>query len=43
MGSIKFLTNGEVDAIIKRTGPYSFNRAWENWCRRAGREMQDID
>jgi ribulose-5-phosphate 4-epimerase/fuculose-1-phosphate aldolase len=43
MGSIKFLTNGEVDAIIKRTGPFSFNRAWENWCRRAGREMQDID
>jgi ribulose-5-phosphate 4-epimerase/fuculose-1-phosphate aldolase len=43
LGSIKFLTNGEVDAIIKRTGPFSFNRAWENWCRRAGREMQDLD
>ena len=42
MGTIKFLTNGEVDAIIKRTGPYSFNRAWENWCR-ARTQMQDID
>jgi HCOMODA/2-hydroxy-3-carboxy-muconic semialdehyde decarboxylase len=40
MGTIKFLTKGEVDTIIGRTGPYSFNRAWENWCRRAGREVQ---
>ena len=23
--------------VIERTGPYSINRAWENWCRRAGR------
>jgi HCOMODA/2-hydroxy-3-carboxy-muconic semialdehyde decarboxylase len=37
MGDVKFLTSGEVDAIIARTGPYSFNRAWENWCRRADR------
>ncbi len=37
MGEIKFLTRGEVDTIIARTGPYSFNRAWENWCRRADR------
>jgi HCOMODA/2-hydroxy-3-carboxy-muconic semialdehyde decarboxylase len=41
MGKIKFLTSGEVDTIIKRTGPYSFNRAWENWCARAGRKMQE--
>ncbi|MEA2902659.1 MAG: hypothetical protein QOI12_46 [Alphaproteobacteria bacterium] len=37
MGDIKFLTPGEVDAVISRTGPYTLNRAWENWCRRAGR------
>jgi ribulose-5-phosphate 4-epimerase/fuculose-1-phosphate aldolase len=37
MGEIKFLSPGEVDTIIARTGSYSFNRAWENWCRRAGR------
>lgn len=36
---VKYLTDGEVDLIIERTGPYSFNRAWENWCRRAGRKM----
>jgi len=40
MGKIKFLTAGEVDAIIGRTGPFTFNRAWENWCRRADREPQ---
>ena len=38
-GDVVFLTDGEVDLIIERTGPYSFNRAWENWCRRAGRKM----
>jgi HCOMODA/2-hydroxy-3-carboxy-muconic semialdehyde decarboxylase len=43
MGDIKFLSKGEVDRIIERTGPYSLNRAWENWCRRAGRPMQDED
>src|SRR5258708_7059605 len=36
MGDIKFLTAGEVDKIMSRTGPYSINRAWENWCRRPG-------
>jgi len=41
MGEVTFLTAGEVDNIIERTGPYSFNRAWENWCRRAGRKMLD--
>src|SRR5215468_4223590 len=37
LGDIKFLTPGEVDKVISRTGPYTLNRAWENWCRRAGR------
>ncbi|MEA2953274.1 MAG: hypothetical protein QOJ96_2794 [Alphaproteobacteria bacterium] len=41
MGDITFLTPGEVDNIIARTGPYSINRAWENWCRRADRKMLD--
>jgi ribulose-5-phosphate 4-epimerase/fuculose-1-phosphate aldolase len=40
MGDIKFLSDGEVEQIINRTGPYTLNRAWENWCRRAGRPMQ---
>jgi HCOMODA/2-hydroxy-3-carboxy-muconic semialdehyde decarboxylase len=42
MGDIKFLTPGEVDAIISRTGAYTLNRAWENWCRRAGRPVTDL-
>jgi len=37
MGEIRFLTAGEVDNVRARTGPYGINRAWENWCRRAGR------
>jgi ribulose-5-phosphate 4-epimerase/fuculose-1-phosphate aldolase len=40
MGRIRYLYPGEVDKVIARTGPYGINRAWENWCRRAGREMQ---
>jgi HCOMODA/2-hydroxy-3-carboxy-muconic semialdehyde decarboxylase len=37
MGEIKFLTEGEADRVCARTGSYGINRAWENWCRRAGR------
>ena len=43
LGDIKFLTAGEVDKIIARTGPYSINRAWENWCRRADRPVTAMD
>jgi HCOMODA/2-hydroxy-3-carboxy-muconic semialdehyde decarboxylase len=43
MGEVKYLTDGEIDTILARSGPYSFNRAWENWCGRAGRTMQNID
>ena len=41
MGDVKFLTPGEVDKIIGRTASFTINRAWENWCRRADRNMQD--
>jgi ribulose-5-phosphate 4-epimerase/fuculose-1-phosphate aldolase len=40
MGSIKFLTSGEVDKVASRTTGYGINRAWENWCRRAGRPLR---
>ncbi len=40
MGDIKFLSKGEVDKIVARVNDYTLNRAWENWARRAGREMQ---
>jgi ribulose-5-phosphate 4-epimerase/fuculose-1-phosphate aldolase len=39
LGAVKYLTDGEVEKIINRTGPYTIDRAWENWCRRAGRSM----
>jgi ribulose-5-phosphate 4-epimerase/fuculose-1-phosphate aldolase len=39
LGSVKYLTDGEVDKVINRTGPYTIDRAWENWCRRADRKM----
>jgi ribulose-5-phosphate 4-epimerase/fuculose-1-phosphate aldolase len=39
LGTVKYLTDGEVDKVINRTGPYTIDRAWENWCRRAGRTM----
>jgi len=41
MGDVKFLTKGEVDNVIARTGSFGINRAWENWCRRAGRPFQE--
>jgi HCOMODA/2-hydroxy-3-carboxy-muconic semialdehyde decarboxylase len=41
LGEIKFLTAGEIEMIVARLNDYSLNRAWENWARRAGRQMQD--
>lgn len=40
LGEITFLSDGEVDAILKRRGPYTFERAWERWARRAGRPYE---
>jgi HCOMODA/2-hydroxy-3-carboxy-muconic semialdehyde decarboxylase len=40
MGDVKYLSAGEVDKIIARVTDYTLNRAWENWARRAGRQMQ---
>jgi hypothetical protein len=40
LGEVKFLTAGEVDKVAARTGSYGINRAWENWCRRAGRPFR---
>ena len=42
MGDIKFLSAGEIDKIVERLNDYTLNRAWENWARRAGREMHDL-
>lgn len=40
MGRVKFLSNGEVDAVIARTGPYTLDRAWDGWAFRAGRKLK---
>jgi HCOMODA/2-hydroxy-3-carboxy-muconic semialdehyde decarboxylase len=41
LGEIKFLSAGEIDQIVRRLNDYTLNRAWENWARRAGREMRE--
>ena len=40
MGEVKFLTPGETDKVVARTTSYGISRAWENWCRRAGRPFR---
>ena len=40
LGDITFLTDGEVAAVIRTRGSFTFERAWEFWCRRAGRPYQ---
>jgi HCOMODA/2-hydroxy-3-carboxy-muconic semialdehyde decarboxylase len=43
MGKIKFLSSGEVDKFIARTGSFTIDRAWENWCRRANRSARSSE
>lgn len=37
LGDITFLSEGEVAAVIRTRSSFTFERAWECWCRRAGR------
>jgi HCOMODA/2-hydroxy-3-carboxy-muconic semialdehyde decarboxylase len=37
LGAITFLSDGEVAAVLRTRGSFTFERAWEFWCRRAGR------
>jgi ribulose-5-phosphate 4-epimerase/fuculose-1-phosphate aldolase len=37
LGDITFLSEGEVAAVLRSRGSFTFERAWEYWCRRAGR------
>jgi ribulose-5-phosphate 4-epimerase/fuculose-1-phosphate aldolase len=37
LGDVTFLSEGEVAAILRSRGSFTFERAWEFWCRRAGR------
>ena len=42
LGRVKFLSKGEVDAVIARTGPYTLDRAWEAFAWRAGRRIKEL-
>ena len=37
LGDITFLSEGEVAAVLRTRSTFTFERAWESWCRRAGR------
>ena len=37
LGDITFLTEGEIAAVLRTRSSFTFERAWEFWCRRAGR------
>jgi HCOMODA/2-hydroxy-3-carboxy-muconic semialdehyde decarboxylase len=41
LGSVMFLSAGEVDAILSTRASFTFERAWEYWCRRAGRSYDE--
>jgi ribulose-5-phosphate 4-epimerase/fuculose-1-phosphate aldolase len=43
LGDITFLSEGEVAAVLRTRGPFTFERAWEFWCRRAGRPYDARD
>ena len=38
LGSINFLSDGEVEAILRTRASFTYERAWEYWCRRADRD-----
>ena len=37
LGDVTFLSDGEIAAVLRTRGSFTFERAWEFWCRRAGR------
>jgi ribulose-5-phosphate 4-epimerase/fuculose-1-phosphate aldolase len=37
LGQPTFLTDGEVAAVLRTRSSFTFERAWEGWCHRAGR------
>lgn len=37
LGEITFLSRGEIQAVLDTRGAFTYERAWERWCRRAGR------
>jgi HCOMODA/2-hydroxy-3-carboxy-muconic semialdehyde decarboxylase len=41
LGDITFLSDGEIAAVLRTRSAFTFERAWEFWCRRAGRPYDE--
>lgn len=41
IGDVTFLSDGEIAAILDTRASFTFERAWEFWCRRAGRPYDE--
>jgi ribulose-5-phosphate 4-epimerase/fuculose-1-phosphate aldolase len=41
LGEVTFLSAGEVAAVLRTRSSFTFERAWEYWCRRAGRPYEE--
>jgi ribulose-5-phosphate 4-epimerase/fuculose-1-phosphate aldolase len=41
LGDVTYLSAGEVAAILRTRSSFTFERAWEYWCRRAGRPYDE--
>src|SRR5262249_21206203 len=37
LGEVTFLSDGEIAAVLRTRNSFTFERAWEFWCHRAGR------
>jgi ribulose-5-phosphate 4-epimerase/fuculose-1-phosphate aldolase len=37
LGPINFLSDGEIEAVLRTRAAFTYERAWEYWCQRAGR------
>jgi ribulose-5-phosphate 4-epimerase/fuculose-1-phosphate aldolase len=37
LGEVTFLSDGEIAAVMRTRSTFTFERAWEYWCHRAGR------
>lgn len=40
LGPITYLSGGEIDAIRRTRSSFTYERAWEYWCRRANRTYE---
>jgi ribulose-5-phosphate 4-epimerase/fuculose-1-phosphate aldolase len=41
LGDVTFLSDGEVRAVMATRSSFTFERAWEYWCQRAGRPYDE--